>query len=214
MLFNISWLEWVGYLSSVLVAISLTMRSIARLRWYNLAGAAIFSIYGFLIGSLPVGFLNLFIVGANIYYLRAMYSRKESITAMSTSIDDPYLQYYIDFYRKDILRYFPRLDTLLNDVRETEGAWVLLLLRDAQLAGILIGKRQGATLHILIDYVTAPYRDLKTGEYVYRHSGLFTSKGIELLVQETHQDAQRKFLRKMGFTEHPEHRFELLIVND
>lgn len=214
MLFNISWLEWIGYLSSVLVAISLTMRSIAKLRWYNLAGSAIFSVYGFMIGSLPVGFLNLFIAGANIYYLRAMYTRKEAISAVSTRIDDPYLQYYIDFYRKDILKFFPQLDTIMHEVRGLEGAWVLLLLRDAQLAGILIGKRQGATLNILIDYVTAPYRDLKTGEYVYRHSDLFTNKGIELLVQETDQDAQRKFLRKMGFTEHPEKRFELLILRD
>ena len=42
MLFNISWLEWVGYVSSVLVAVSLTMSSIKKLRWYNLMGAAIF----------------------------------------------------------------------------------------------------------------------------------------------------------------------------
>ena len=62
MLLNISILEWLGYLSSVIVAISLTMSSIIKLRWFNLVGAAAFSFYGFMIGSLPVGFLNLFIV--------------------------------------------------------------------------------------------------------------------------------------------------------
>lgn len=211
MLINISWLEWIGYLSSVIVAVSLTMRSIARLRWYNLAGSAIFSVYGFMINSLPVGILNLFIVAVNIYYLNLIYRRKESISSMSTTIDDKYLQYYIQFYRRDILKYFPDLDTTISKVRETNNAWVLLLLRDAQLAGILVGKRNGATLNILIDYVTAPYRDLKTGEYVYRHSDLFTREGIELLVQETTKKPQRKFLKRMGFTEHPFGRFELFL---
>ena len=130
---------------------------------------------------------------------------------MSTTIDDKYLQYYIQFYRRDILKYFPDLDTTISKVRETNNAWVLLLLRDAQLAGILVGKRNGATLNILIDYVTAPYRDLKTGEYVYRHSDLFTREGIELLVQETTKKPQRKFLKRMGFTEHPFGRFELFL---
>lgn len=211
MLINISWLEWIGYLSSVIVAVSLTMRSIARLRWYNLAGSAIFSVYGFMINSLPVGILNLFIVAVNIYYLNLIYRRKESISSMSTTINDKYLQYYIQFYRRDILKYFPDLDTTISKVRETNNAWVLLLLRDAQLAGILVGKRNGATLNILIDYVTAPYRDLKTGEYVYRHSDLFTREGIELLVQETTKKPQRKFLKRMGFTEHPFGRFELFL---
>jgi len=212
MVLGIDWLEWVGYLSSVLVAISLTMRSIARLRWYNLVGAAIFSAYGFMIGSLPVGLLNLFIVGANLYYLKGIYARKESISVMRTRIDDPYLQYYIEFYRDDIVKYFPGFDEHITDLKSTQSEWILLLLRDAQLAGILMGKRNGATLKILVDYVTVPYRDLKTGEYVYRHFDLFRNEGIELLVQETSQKPQQRFLKKMGFTEHPAERFELLLT--
>ena len=212
MVLGIDWLEWVGYLSSVLVAISLTMRSIARLRWYNLVGAAIFSAYGFMIGSLPVGLLNLFIVAANLYYLKGIYARKESISVMRTRIDDPYLQYYIEFYRDDIVKYFPELNEHITDLKSTQSEWILLLLRDAQLAGILMGKRNGATLKILVDYVTVPYRDLKTGEYVYRHFDLFRNEGIELLVQETSQKPQQRFLKKMGFTEHPAERFELLLT--
>ena len=50
MFLNISLLEWVGYLGSVLVSVSLTMSSIVKLRWFNLVGAGIFSFYGFAIG--------------------------------------------------------------------------------------------------------------------------------------------------------------------
>ena len=70
--FGVSWVEWFGYAASVVVAISLTMSSIVKLRWLNLAGAAMFSTYGFIIGALPVGFLNLFIVVINVVHLVRM----------------------------------------------------------------------------------------------------------------------------------------------
>ena len=56
--------ELIGYLASVLVALSLTMRSILRLRLINLLGAAFFTVYGLLITAYPVAFLNGLIVGS------------------------------------------------------------------------------------------------------------------------------------------------------
>ncbi|MEL7596968.1 MAG: lactate dehydrogenase [Clostridiaceae bacterium] len=74
---NINWLEWLGYLASLIVLISLLMNSILKLRWINLVGSGIFSLYGFLIGALPVGFMNLGIVLINIYHLVKIYHSKE-----------------------------------------------------------------------------------------------------------------------------------------
>ena len=51
---GVPWVEWFGYAASVVVAISLTMSSIIKLRWFNLTGAAMFSVYGFVIGAWPV----------------------------------------------------------------------------------------------------------------------------------------------------------------
>ena len=72
MFHGISWIEWFGYAASIVVAISLTMSSIVKLRWFNLTGAMMFSSYGFIIGALPVGFLNLFIVVINVVHLARM----------------------------------------------------------------------------------------------------------------------------------------------
>ncbi|MFW6213587.1 MAG: hypothetical protein ACOC8L_11865, partial [Spirochaetota bacterium] len=55
----VGWLEWFGYAASVVILISLTMSSIVKLRWINLAGAVMFAAYGYLIGSIPTGSLNL-----------------------------------------------------------------------------------------------------------------------------------------------------------
>jgi len=71
-----NWLEIIGYMASVFVAISLMMSSIVKLRVINLIGAILFMIYSYLIGALPVFFVNLFISVVNIYYLNKIYSEK------------------------------------------------------------------------------------------------------------------------------------------
>ncbi|GIU52260.1 MULTISPECIES: YgjV family protein [Shewanella] len=70
--------EWVGYLASVVVAISLMMSNIKKLRWWNLIGAALFVAYGLAIGAIPVALVNFFIVLIDIYYLVKLYKEPES----------------------------------------------------------------------------------------------------------------------------------------
>lgn len=64
------YLELLGYLASILVAISLMMRSLNTLRIINLLGALLFTVYGLIIGAYPVAVLNAFIVLVNVYYLQ------------------------------------------------------------------------------------------------------------------------------------------------
>jgi hypothetical protein len=66
---NINWVEWLGYLASILVAISFLMKSIYKLRLINMIGAVLFVIYGAAIQAIPVVLINLFVVGVNSYYL-------------------------------------------------------------------------------------------------------------------------------------------------
>lgn len=70
--------EWVGYLASVVVAISLMMSNIKKLRWWNLVGAALFVAYGLAIGALPVALVNFFIVLIDLYYLIKLYREPSS----------------------------------------------------------------------------------------------------------------------------------------
>jgi hypothetical protein len=64
--------ELTGYAASVLVAASLMMSNIVRLRVLNMLGALTFVVYGALIEAWPVAFMNTFIVGINIWYLVQM----------------------------------------------------------------------------------------------------------------------------------------------
>ena len=58
----IEWTEWLGYIASVIVAVSLTMTNIRRLRLINLIGAITFTIYGAVLQLYPIIVVNGFIV--------------------------------------------------------------------------------------------------------------------------------------------------------
>ena len=43
-------------------------------------------------------------------------------------------------------------------------------------------RESGGTAHVLLDYVTPRYRDFSPGEFVWRQSGLLSSRGIARVV--------------------------------
>lgn len=59
----------IGYIASVFVLVSFTMKDIRTLRIINSIGCALFIIYGVLLLSIPVIITNVSIVGINIFYL-------------------------------------------------------------------------------------------------------------------------------------------------
>ena len=65
----IQWTEWIGYLASVLIAVSITIKGGLIFRIFNLSGSIVFFVYGMLIGSLPVAFINVYGTGINIFHI-------------------------------------------------------------------------------------------------------------------------------------------------
>ncbi len=195
LIFNLPLIEWIGYIASLLVLISLMLSSILKLRLVNLIGAVIFSFYGFFIGSLPVGIMNLVISMANIYYLYHLYSHKERFDIIEVKSDSAYLHKFIDHYHEDILKFFPDFSNLENsDI-------ILLVFRDLKPAGAFIGvSKDEKELEIKLDYVTPQYRDCKLGRYIYtKFSDFFKDKGYKLLTCQTNIKTHQKYLKKMGF---------------
>ena len=68
-MFGIPAIEWVGYAASIMIAISLIMTDIVKLRVINSIGCILFAIYGFTVKAYPVGIINTFIFFVNSYYL-------------------------------------------------------------------------------------------------------------------------------------------------
>lgn len=193
---NINILEWIGYLASILILVSMLMSSVLKLRLVNLTGSAMFSIYGFLIGSLPVGLMNLFVVFANIYHLYRMSNVKEHFNTLEIKRDNRYLKAFIDFYQNDIVRFFPRFE--YNDDLNT---YSFMVLRNMAVAGVFLARDYGEKhLFIGLDYVIPQYRDLKPGKYIYKDKAeFFKSQGYEYLCTVPHTQKHAKYLEKMGF---------------
>lgn len=197
-MFDQNLLEWIGYAASVLVLISMLMSSILRLRIVNLIGSFMFSAYGFLIGSMPVGLLNLFVVFANLYHLYKMYGIKERFTTLEIRRDNRYLVKFLEFYNKDILKYFPKF--VYND---SMNSYSYLILRNMAVAGVFLARDYGEKrLFIGLDYVIAPYRDFKPGNYFYeKKTAFFISEGYTCLCTLAQNEKHVGYLKKMGFAQ-------------
>ncbi len=196
-----NWLEWLGYLASLIVLISLLMSSIIKLRWINLVGSSIFSLYGFLIGALPVGLMNLGIALINVYYLVKIYrgsATKEYFKILSIEKDSEYLKHFLNFYQEGIKKYADPSKLKANTYEVS-----FYILRNMVPAGVFLGtKHDEKTLEVALDFVIPEYRDFKVGSYVYEDSkAYFLEKGYNRLISYSSQAEHIDYLRKMGFKE-------------
>jgi hypothetical protein len=134
--------------ASALIAISMMLSSILRLRLVNLAGAAAFAVYGLLIGSVPVAILNGLIVVVNAHYLLRMLRAKEYFHLLSLRPDSDYLSYFLGFHAKDIHGIFPEFTH-----RPGEKQVALFILRDCTPAGVFIAEEHpDGVLRVVLDY--------------------------------------------------------------
>lgn len=89
---ELNWLELYGYLGSALIAVSLMMSDIRKLRWINLVGAGSFASYGLLINAWPVAILNGFIVLIDVVHLWQL-SRQSTVSrTVEFAAGDTYVQ--------------------------------------------------------------------------------------------------------------------------
>jgi hypothetical protein len=187
--------ELIGYLGSVLVAISLTMKSLLRLRIINLIGALFFTFYGVLLGAYPVAFLNGIIVCIDLYYLVQMWQQKDFFTFLEASPNSKYLNAFVDFYQDDILRIIPTYKhTTEHDLL------CFFILRNMIPAGLFIARIQGEEAHIQLDYVIPNYRDFQVGRFIFEdNAAFFRQRGIRCFVSDGGSPIHRKYLEKMEF---------------
>ncbi|MCR1897631.1 YgjV family protein [Irregularibacter muris] len=195
---TINWLEWIGYLASFLVLVSLLMTSIIRLRWINLIGSGLFSLYGFLIGSFPVAIMNFFTVCINIYYLRRIYFTREDFKILPLEDNRQYYHYFLDFYKIDIEKY-----TNQKFVQTDKFDVSFFTLRNMIPTGIFLGTRYNeTTLEVALDFVIPEYRDLKIGAYIYTNmKDYFLHEGYSELISFSTNKEHDKYFVKMGFEE-------------
>lgn len=195
----VDWIEWFGYLASMVVLISLTMSSIIKLRIINFIGCLLFATFAYLIDSVPTIFMNLGIALVNIYFLWQMYYTKEQFKLLSAEKNSEYFQHLIKINQQEI-----ETQISLSELKKADTNFYML--RDNNIAGILSGSIQNnGVFTIMLDYVIPKYRDFKLGRYYYNtHPEFIKEQGIHTLKAISETDEHRFYLEKMGFEKHSE----------
>ena len=195
---NINSVELIGYLGSILVAISLMMKSLLRLRIINLIGALFFTIYGVLLGAYPVAFVNGIIVCIDLYYLVQMWRQKDFFTFLEVSPHGKYLNAFVDFYRDDIQEIIPSYTHESGD-----DLLCFFILRNMMPAGLFIAKIQGEEAYIQLDYVIPNYRDFQVARFIFEdNAAFFRQRGIRRFLSDGGSPIHQRYLEKMEFVNH------------
>lgn len=188
--------EIVGYVASVVIAISVMNTNVLRLRLFNLAGAILFTIYGFLIKAWPVAGLNLFVAGVNCFHLYKIFRNREYFKLLEVKPDSEYLRHFLAHHLPDIKKDTPRFKH-----QPSPNQITLFVLRNTVPAGVFIGTPQkNGDLVVELDYVTPDYRDLKVGQFLLREQiEYFRQRGVKCLVSGAGSARHANYLKEMGF---------------
>jgi hypothetical protein len=191
----------VGYGGSALIALSMMMGNIWRLRWINLAGATVMAVYGLAIASLPVFCLNVFIVSIDIFHIVELSRRYERFSILPfPDRNYPYLTKFLAFYEADIRRYQPEFK--LEHLAHPKGFFIL---RNMVSVGLFVYQEEGDAIRIHLDYVVPDYRDLKNAHFAYdKHVQRFLTEGFTQAITESHVPQHQRYLKRVGFSNRPE----------
>lgn len=185
--------EYIGYLASVFLIISLSVNGDVKFRMYNLLGCICFIIYGFLFNAWPVILTNTILLFINIYYLNKLYKHRENFELVEIKLDDPLIQKFVQFYKDDIAAFYPDFN-----LTKLEGNINFIVLRDLVIANIFSAKqiKDGDAL-VEINYTIKKYRDYKVSKFIFEKKQLVLStKGIKrILYNNSLQKITKSFLK-------------------
>lgn len=187
--------ELLGYMGSLLVAISLSMKSLQRLRVVNMAGGIFFIVYGLLIRAYPIALLNGLTLCVNAYNLWVMWRRRDYFTLMQVRADSAYLNRFLEFYRREISELIPTYQFKPDDDQV-----VVFILRNMLPVGLVIVKPEGQEARVFLDYVIPGYRDFRAGKFLLEESAEFyRQKGILRLSTAPGNAKHETYIKRMGF---------------
>jgi hypothetical protein len=192
-----NWFEIIGYLGSVFIAASLTMKNIWKLRLLNMAGAVLFAVYGLIIHAYPVFLLNAFNASVNVFFLTQIKNSKDYFTLLALpEVKTLYLEKFLTFYHDDIAKLFPGFSWA--SLHQPHGFFVL---RNLIPVGLFVYEpKSNGIIDIKLDYVIPDYRDFKNASFTYsEQKGLLKEKGFHTFITRSIIPIHQKYLHKIGF---------------
>ena len=193
-MFGLHFIQVFGYTATILIAISLMMKSIVKLRIINFFGAACFSACGYIIGAYPVFFLNGAITLIDLYYLAQFFKAEEYFRILEVQLNSEYLSYFLKYYEKEIQKFIPDFNYTQN-----ENYHAMFVLRDTIPAGVVISEYlENDIIYMKLDFAAPGYRDFKMGNYVFAE--IYKKKNIKKIYSDPGNPKHELYLKRMGFS--------------
>jgi hypothetical protein len=188
------YIEGLGYVASFIILVSLTMKSIVKLRWINAAGSALFVLFAFLTRSTPTVVMNLGIIFIDLWYVSRMSRAKSVYELVPAEQGSAYLDF---FYRQNKVE----IDETFGPDALAHAEGFSYFVCDNEIAGLFAWKENSPTeCRIMIDFVTPRYRDTKIGSYFFeKQLPSFRNKGYTRFVYSSVGQKHWKYLGKIGF---------------
>jgi hypothetical protein len=183
-----SGLDVVGWISSILVVLSLMQARVLRFRWMNLVGAAMATVVNALLGIWPFAAMNGVIAVIDVYWIWRLTRERHDEAAyevVEVGVADAYLRHVLGVHAHDVAATHPQFS--LAGISDASGVRrsAFLVLRGDETVGMVLVRDAGSGVgEVELDYVTERFRDFTPGEFVYRKSGVFADKGFTSLVAD------------------------------
>jgi len=189
------WIDGLGYLASFVILVSLTMRSIVRLRVVNALGSALFVAFAILTRSLPTVAMNLGIVAIDLYYIFRVLRVEEEFRLINAERTSAYLSFFHETYRAE-------LDALFGADAFEKASWFTYYVRNDEIAGVFAWTEDSPWVcRVMVDFVTPRYRDTKIGRYFFgKHVARFRELGYRRFGFRGVGEGHWKYLERIGFS--------------
>ncbi|HEX7536417.1 MAG TPA: hypothetical protein VF391_05370 [Dermatophilaceae bacterium] len=175
-------LNALGWVGSALLIYSLMQARVLRFRLLNLVACLILVIFNALLGIWPMVVMNVALAGINLWFIRKLASERHSDKAfevLEVGPLDEYLRHTLRVHAADIEKYQPGFAW----DGTAPGHTAYLVERGDETVGVVLVHDAGdGVAQVRLDYVTPRFRDFTPGEFVYRQSGLFSSRGFRRVV--------------------------------
>ena len=186
-----------GFFAFALLLLSFKVRpGIKRLPYYIILIAG-FIIGGVIVQSYLISGSALAALLVTIYRLRQHIEKNRPIEViLIPDRDDNFLNYFLNYYRKDISKYFPRFNFKIED-----EFLVALLFSNMETIGLIIAEiRDKETLKICIDYMVPKHRNSQLARTFYLcELRCIDFLGFRQIYIEPQSKQHNNYLERIGF---------------
>ena len=196
-------IQILGYAASLIVFISLMMKSLAKLRVLNAAGSLLFVVFALATDSLPTAFLNMGIVVIDVFYFIRMTRVKDNFEIMTVQKDNEIVRRFYRTNKKE-------LDALFGEASFVKSEKIALFFRNDDIAGLLAyssvvlpqtdSSAPESAAEILIDFVVPKYRDFAVGRHFFvKDVSFWKEQGYTCLLSNVPDKRHIPYLERLGF---------------